>query len=98
MARITRETGNESIQEIEIFDVDLSEADKASFRSAPERFAKDFLESEGFTVNRVVVERRLQGGDGTDTDPGFCDRPLKLVHAKVGSLASTWIWMCPHPI
>lgn len=96
MARITRETGNESIQEIELFDVDLSEAEKALFQSAPEQFAKDFLESEGFTVNRVVVERRLQGGD--DTDPGFCDRPLKLVHAKVGSLNSTWIWLCPHPI
>ncbi|MER7755134.1 hypothetical protein [Kitasatospora sp. NPDC097643] len=100
MARVTREVPQASVQEVEVFDLALTQEEKSAFRADPEKFARTLLEAEGHTVNRIVIDSSLRRTD--EDDPGDddfpCPGPLKLVHATVGHLRSTWVWICPNPI
>lgn len=98
MAKMTREAPQESVQEVETFNVELSPDEKSAFLAAPDEFAKEFLESQGYKVNRVIIDRCFYRGDDDSGDDFPCPEPLVLVHAKVGQLFSHWVWICKHPI
>ncbi|MGC5039872.1 hypothetical protein ACPXCS_33635 [Streptomyces sp. DT190] len=96
MAQIILATQQEYVQEVEVFDVDLSAEEKAAFRSAPEKFLKELIEGEGHKVNGLAIEARLRDGDdGIDT--ACPERPV-LVHFRQGPLSSNWAYVCPHPV
>ncbi|MEW2401293.1 hypothetical protein [Streptomyces sp. NPDC046862] len=97
MAKMTREAPQESVQEVEVFNVELSPDEKSAFLAAPDEFAKSFLEGEGHKVNRVVIDRCFYRDDG-DGDDFPCPEPMVLVHAILGHLRSHWVWICKHPI
>ena len=100
MAKFTLEAPQESVREVEVFDVTLTTEEKSAFRASPEAFARQLLESEGYKVNRVIIDRVLyrDGTDGDETDDWPCPQSLKLVHAKIGHLVSHWVWICPNPM
>ncbi|MEU8927399.1 hypothetical protein AB0D10_41885 [Kitasatospora sp. NPDC048545] len=102
MAKITRWDQPESIQSIEVSHIDLTEEEKHAFRASPEKFMKNLLESEGYKVNRLVIDPYLiRDGDGGDGDGGVdpfpCRCPLINVHVKLGFATSTHTLICPCP-
>jgi hypothetical protein len=72
---------------VETYRLDLNEDERKALRSAPGSYLRKLLESEGRTVNAILVDMAL-----IDSPEDCLDH--ELVHFLSGFMASTWGYRC----
>ncbi|MFE7039341.1 hypothetical protein ACFU9X_07775 [Streptomyces atratus] len=62
MATVHRPTEVEA-SAVEVYRLELTEAEQSALRAAPEMFLRDLLERDGHTVNRLLIDTRVLNDD-----------------------------------
>ncbi|MCX4844201.1 hypothetical protein [Streptomyces sp. NBC_00893] len=61
MATVHRPTEIEA-SAVEVYRLELTEAEQGALKAAPEKFLRELLERDGHTVNRLLVDTRILNG------------------------------------